>query len=363
MGPSFKTLRTAFFATAFATLPHVAFSQEACTTYTVKAGDTLATIAQAAYGSFDFQAIFNANRDALAANPNELPAGLQLILPCASGEEAGVAAGSVIASETEKQASKKKKDSLYEPPIKIVSANGWEPFTGQEETGGGMFNRILTTALQRGGNDRESTLEWVDDFSSHLDVLLPSGAFDVSSAWIMPDCRRVDEMDEGGVKLCTKFDRSLPIYEFATSFMALADNKYANVDNYAGLEGARICQPADTADESLELEGLVEPFVTMVRMASDKDCAQAIVNGEADVMSASVEAADPMFAELGVSDQISVNPSLVRFESVYFLVSKSNPRGRVYLAMINRGLTEMRKSGEWYDIVSTALAEHAGHSD
>ncbi len=34
---------------------------------------------------FDYQNIFNANRDALAANPSSLPAGLQLVLPCEDG--------------------------------------------------------------------------------------------------------------------------------------------------------------------------------------------------------------------------------------------------------------------------------------
>ncbi|MBL9047781.1 MAG: ABC transporter substrate-binding protein, partial [Tabrizicola sp.] len=49
---------------------------------------------------------------------------------------------------------------------------------------------------------------------------------------------------------------------------------------------------------------------------------------------------------------------LVQFPTFHFIVSKSNPRGRVYLAMINRGLTEMRETGEWYDIVSSSLAEY-----
>jgi len=47
--------------------------------HVVKDGDTLGSIAQAAYDTFDYQNIFNANRDALAANPNSLPAGLQLL--------------------------------------------------------------------------------------------------------------------------------------------------------------------------------------------------------------------------------------------------------------------------------------------
>ena len=55
---------------------------------------------------------------------------------------------------------------------------------------------------------------------------------------------------------------------------------------------------------------------------------------------------------------VSPNPALATFITYHFITSKSNPRGRVYIAMLNRGITEMRESGEWYDIVATGLAEY-----
>ena len=115
-----------FLAAAMIALPVVASAQEACTTYSVKDGDSLGSIAQAAYGTFDYQNIFNANRDALAANPNSLPAGLQLILPCQDGRLApDQELSSVIEAETEKQETAPKKSNVYEPPLKFVSSNGW----------------------------------------------------------------------------------------------------------------------------------------------------------------------------------------------------------------------------------------------
>jgi phage tail protein X len=94
-------LRSTALSTLIFVLPAIASAQEACTTYSVKDGDTLGTIAQAAYGSYDYQMIFNANRDALAANPNNLPAGLQLILPCEDGRlTADSEVGSVIEQQT-----------------------------------------------------------------------------------------------------------------------------------------------------------------------------------------------------------------------------------------------------------------------
>ncbi len=52
-----------------------------------------------------------------------------------------------------------------------------------------------------------------------------------------------------------------------------------------------------------------------------------------------------------------VNPALATFISYHFLTSKNNPRGPEYIAMLNAGITEMRESGEWYDILATGLAE------
>ncbi|MBL9052603.1 MAG: transporter substrate-binding domain-containing protein [Tabrizicola sp.] len=359
METSSKTLRSTLLAAAFLAVPFVASAQEACTTYTVQAGDSLGSIAEAAYGTFDYQMIFNANRDALAANPNTLPAGLQLILPCEDGRltpDSEISA--ITTAESEKAAAKKKKNTLYEPPLKFVTANAWPPFTDQSLTGGGIMNRLATAALQRAGNDRDMTIEWVDDWGSHLEVLLPTGAMDISSAWQMPpDCTNPN-LGEYSMYRCTNFDKSLPVYEMAFSYITMADSKYANVANFADLAGARICRPKDWEMEMLEMEGLVDPFITMVYRPTLEDCAQALVDGEADVYADGVETAAVLFENLGVTDKIAVNPYLVQFPTFHFIVSKSNPRGRVYLAMINRGLTEMRETGEWYDIVSSSLAEY-----
>ncbi|MGL4236368.1 LysM peptidoglycan-binding domain-containing protein, partial [Tabrizicola sp.] len=261
-------------------LPTMAAAQEACTTYVVKEGDTLSNIAQAAYGSYDYQMIFNANRDKLAASINSLPAGTELFLPCEDGRlTADAEFSEVIAQEEEKQASKPKANSVYEPPLKFVSGNGWKPFTDESLAGGGILVRIATTAMQRGGNDRESTMSWVDDWGSHADVLLPTGAFDLSIAWSMPDCKKIDLLGEDGVKRCTEFDATLPVYEVADTLWTLADSEYATVTTYESLAGTKICKPADWSTFPLEEVGLTEPMVTMVRLKTPLECAEALLAG------------------------------------------------------------------------------------
>jgi ABC-type amino acid transport substrate-binding protein/phage tail protein X len=340
-------------------LPAMASAQEACTTYTVLEGDTLGTIAQAAYGSYDYQMIFNANRDALAANPNALPAGLQLILPCEDGRlTPDSELSAIIEQETEKQEANRTQSNIYEPPLKFVSSNDWMPFTDESLTGGGIFVRMAATAMQRGGNDRGYEVAYVNDWMSHVDTLLPSGSFDLSIAWEAPDCTKLDLLGEFSVRMCTEFDYSLPIYETAYSFNALNDNKYANVRDFSEYAGARICRPEAWSISDLEVRGLVEPVVTYLRPVNPMDCAEAVSKGEADLYTIEAETATANFAELGISDKVTVNPALATFITYHFITAKTNPRGRVYIAMLNRGITEMRESGEWYDIVATGLAEY-----
>jgi ABC-type amino acid transport substrate-binding protein len=351
--------RTAAIAAVMLGLPAVASAQQACTTYTVQSGDTLGSIAQAAYGSYDYQMIFNTNRDALAANPNNLPAGLQLILPCEDGRlSAETELNAIIEQETARAESTRKKSNVYEPPLKFVTSNDWMPFTDESLTGGGIFVRMAATAMQRGGNDRGYTVAYVDHWMSHIDTLLPTGAFDVSIAWEAPDCTKLDLLGEFSVRMCTEFDFSLPIYETAYSFNTLNDSAYANARAFGDYAGARICRPEAWPISDLEVQGLVEPLVTYVHPKAPMDCADLLLKGEVDLYSIEAETAAANFKELGANEQVSANPALATFISYHFLTAKSNPRGRVYIAMLNRGITEMRESGEWYDILATGLAEY-----
>ncbi|MGC1486577.1 MAG: peptidoglycan-binding protein LysM, partial [Albidovulum sp.] len=58
---------------------------------------------------------------------------------------------------------------------------------------------------------------------------------------------------------------------------------------------------------------------------------------------------------LGLQSEVSENPNLSEVQALYVVVNKSHPRAGETLDIVNRGLRVMQESGEWYDIVSTAL--------
>jgi phage tail protein X len=339
-------------------LASAASAQEACTTYTVQDGDTLGEIAFNAYGSYNYQMIFNANRDAIANNTNNLPAGLQLILPCEDGRlTPDSELSAIIESETEKQEANRDDNRPYQPTIKLVTANDWKPFTDESLAGGGIYVRMATTALRRAGNDRDYKISFVDDWGSHIDSLIPTKAFDISIAWSRPDCTQIDKLGEFAVKMCTEFEFSVPIYEVAYSYHTLVDSPFAEARAFSDYAGARICRPEGWPISDIEVEGLAEPVVTFVRPKSPMECAEMLLAGEVDLYSLEVETTTANFEDLGATDKVYLNPALATFNTHHFVTSKDNARGREYIALLNNGMSEMRESGEWYDIVATGLAE------
>lgn len=345
------------FATFLAGL-HGAFAQEACTTYSVQDGDTLGSIANTAYGTYDYQQIFNANRDIIAASPNALPAGTQLVLPCLDGRlRPDEALNSITERETQKFEEARATSDEYAPPIRLVAGDGWFPFTDTRLKDGGVLTRLGLVAFTRGGNDRATKLDWVDDWASHLNVLLPTHSFDLSIGWDGIDCSKMDLLSEDMVRRCTEVELSDPVYEVVYGLYSLPENAFSEVRAFPDLVGARICRPDGWATADLEVEGLAPPAVTYVQPANADGCVEALLADAADVMSIEIESAVDSIERAEVVEQIVQNPYLIKIASLHFATHVTNKRGKEYLAMLNRGLAEMRASGEWYDIVASTLAE------
>jgi ABC-type amino acid transport substrate-binding protein len=351
-------------ATVTAVSAGAASAQEACTNYTVADGDTLATIAIAAYGSSNYQPIFNANRN-IVTDPTSLDVGMVLALPCEDGSlPSGVSAAELIAQQEERNANVST-SNVYAPPMRLVTGGGWAPFTAEELKGGGFIVRLATTALKRGGNNYDHNVSFVNDWGSHLDSLLPLGAFDVTMAWYLPDCS--DKSFEWGpetTKRCEGFIGSVPVYETVIGFYTLPDNKFANAQNFEDFYGSRLCRMNAWFVHDLEPHGLIDPNVTLVRPENPVECIEAVLNGTADVASFEVQSAAAAMETLGVSgDEIKENAFLTTVVSLHYLVHKTNPNGRKYIALLNKGLNEMRQSGEWYAIISDSLADQAKNAN
>jgi len=338
-----------------------ASAQEACSAYTVQDGDTLGTIAQAAYGSGDYQNIFNANRLTIGDDPASLAAGMVLNLPCADGSIAGGAtAEEIIAEQNERQASAPATNA-YEPPIKFLAGGNYAPFSDETLVGGGFLVRLAETAMHRAGNSRGYVTAFVNDWGSHLDVLLPTGAFDVGLGWYMPDCEKRSLLSDAMRYRCDEFDSTLPVYEPVVGYYTAKDSKFAGAASFEDYKGAKICRMDGYFTFDLEEEGLVPPAIELVRPTLPEECMEALMTGAADVAGMEVQSAADAIAKLGIGGDVVENPNLSKVLAMSFIAHKSNPFGKQYITLLNRGLTEMRNTGEWYAIISSTLKEHNEH--
>lgn len=332
--------------------PQQAAAQELCSSYTVVRGDTLSRIADTADVPGGFQFLFNANTDVLA-NPNLLEVGQVIRIPCADGSLPG-AASSVVRPSTPVAAAQPQQVSR---PVRIATATGYAPFTDEDLPGGGMITRMVERSMQLGNPDQEYELVFINDWGSHLETLLPSGAIDMVFPWFRPNCDLVENLSPASAYRCTEFNHSEPFYEILVDFYTLNDSAYATATSHSDLFGARICRPEAWFTFDLEAERLVEPNISYVTPVSQQDCVQLLVNGEVDVMTYDTLPAEEDIREAGFEDQITVLEPLRGTVTSHIFVSKNNPLANDALPILNAGLEELRLSGEWFSIVRESIQE------
>lgn len=355
-----------------------ALAQEACSTYTVTAGDNLRYIARDAYGDADlYRVIYEANVATIGEKADLIEVGTTLVIPCdpnnptaplaadpAAAEPAAEAAAEPAPAETPAPEvvtpAAATPDLAAAPaakPIAFVTGNGYAPFADETLPGGGMMTQLAEMAVFRADPNIPYTLTFINDWQAHIDALLPSGAYDLSFPWIRPNCETPEILSPGDQMRCADFVFSGPFYEIVDGFFALRDSGLGTVTSYAEYEGKRICRPEGYTTGVLEAAGLTASNVTLVRPTLASDCFKALAAGEVDLVAIDAEVGDAAAAKLGLSARVEQNPHLATLLSLHVIAHKSNQRAVDMIGQMDAGLIEMYESGEWYEIVSTALAQ------
>lgn len=340
-----------------------ALAQEACTTYKVQAGDNLRYIARAAYGDADlYRVIYDANIAVIGAKADLIEVGSELVLPCdttttAAAAETAVPVSATPEPATAETAAESTPAAPAVPMVGFVTGNGYAPFADETLPGGGMMTQLVEMAVFRADPGIPYNLTFINDWQAHLDALLPSGAYDLSFPWIRPDCEAPETLSPGDQVRCSDFVFSGPFYEIVDGFFALRDSGLAAATKYAEYEGKRICRPEGYTTGVLDAVGLTSATVTLTRPTEATDCFKALAAGEVDLVSIDAEVGDAALAQLGMSASVEQNPQLLTLLSLHVIAHKSNQRAVNMVGQLDAGLIEMYQSGEWYEIVSTALAQ------
>ncbi len=393
-------------------------AQEACSTYEIQRGDSLRELTIEVYSTEDFRIIFDANHDVIGNNPNIIRVGDVLTLPCledigrvaavpqteAEAMAAEMAAELVKAAEdraakaiakaearvaeAEAEAKKASEDAVVEaksaakdeieaaraeaaalirnaasgerPEIRdrqllLITGGNYAPFTDEALPHRGLYTNLVETAMLRAAPEQAYKIQFVNDWSSHLDLLMPTLAFDATFPWSRPNCEEAAALSENDRSRCETYNFSNPFYEVVDTFFAREGSGYEQTLTYADFAGTTICRPEGWSLSHMDAVGLYEPAVSLIRPVSPDDCFHALMDGTADVVAIEAHLAVEAIARLGYEHRIIENPNLAAIKPLNVMTHKDNPDGEAILETLNQGLAIMQQSGEWRDIVSTAL--------
>ncbi len=403
---------------ALAAAAGAASAQEACSDYEIRRGDSLRALAIDVYATEDFRIIYDANRDVIGSNPNIIRVGDVLKMPCledvgraaplpeteAERMAAEMAAELVKAAEeraakaiaeaearvaaAEASAQKASTDAVaaaraaaqkeieaarteaaalirnagdgQRPEIRdrqllLITGSNYAPFTDESLPNRGLYTHLVETAFLRAAPEQAYKIQFVNDWSSHLDLLMPTLAFDATFPWSRPNCEEAEALSESDRSRCETYNFSNPFYEVVDTFFAKDGSGYETSLSYADFAGTTICRPEGWSTSHMDAVGLYEPAITLLRPVDPDDCFRAVMDGSADIVAIEAHLAVEAINRLGYEHQIIENPNLAAIKSLNVMTHKDNPDGEAILETLNQGLAIMQQSGEWRDIVSEAL--------
>ncbi len=238
--------------------------------------------------------------------------------------------------------------------IRLLSGH-FAPYAAPDLPQQGMLSEVVVRALAIAAPGRPAEIAFVNDWQAHLDILLPQGAFDLGFPWFRPDCGSA-RLGAALRELCNRYLWSEPLHELVVGYFMRAGNPLVAAADPEALRGLTLCRPAAGGVFDLEQRGLGPDAVRLVRPQSAEDCFRALMAGEVDVVTFEVAALERAVAVSGLVGQVREAVDLADLLTLHALAPRANPLARPYITLLNRGLRDMRESGEWFTLVARHLA-------
>ncbi|MFK7861608.1 MAG: tail protein X [Granulosicoccus sp.] len=311
--------------------------------YMVQRGDSLTKIALRAYGRIEaYQAIFDYN-PGIVTNPNVLPAGVGVYIPCIDGELAN--------SPADKLPSLPQTTSGN---LKILTGSEYPPYVDKGLPNGGFSVELVERALLQNGGAADYRLDVINDWEAHLKPLLSDGAYQLAFPWFQPDCTARDSLGESSIWRCDNLRFSEPLHEVVVSFYSRPDiaNSIATAKD---MQGLRICRPRGYFTHDLEAMGLVPENYVRVAAANPTDCFEQLMQGEVDIVTVNADTTDKILTNLDIHDQASELLDFANIQTLHVVAMKTDPQARVNLLRLNQGLRALKRSGDYRQIANTHL--------
>lgn len=357
-------------------------------TYTIQRGDTLQKVTRMAYGEgLSFNFLYRANRDVVGPNPSAIEVGMVIQVPCRDGQTAGAAPAAPASTGSAQTASTGSGTVTGETPtpvsttataaqptatassggvtlidgvdrIRLVTATDFAPFTNQNQEQGGMITEIINVAADTVMDQSEFRIDFINDWSAHMQPLIADGAYDFSFPWFRPNCDLKDKLGPGASFRCERLEWSDPLFEQIIGYYMRADDANKPAE-HSGLFGRTVCRPLGLGTFMMDERDLVEPNIRLVRPNSPTDCFELLSIGEVDVVVIATMVADDAIANLVDASVVEEQPQLSTIATLHAVTSVDNPDKERQLAILNEGVANLRNNGKWFEIVQRHLVAHA----
>lgn len=332
--------------------------------YVVVEGDTLDKIAMAAYGKASkWKLIFYANQDVLQGKASLVTIGTKIRIPCIGGTQKPLP----MEATTVAVPSPQKSPIVTSPSlnqIHFLTASNFEPFTDRALPKGGLITDVIDTAMASLTNEVGPRLKyeinWVNDWSAHLQPLLSLRAFDVGFPWTRPPCEVLAALDQDSKILCRKYFYSDPLFEIM-DILWVSKGSPITFESDDEVVGKTYCRPSGHFLYHLDIDGrnwLKDNKITLLQPQAIDECYRLLVEREVDGVFLSELTGRAALIRLNLEDKIVGLSRPVHIGTLHAIVSKTHPHASIMLYYINATLKRIKESGDYDQIVEKHMSAY-----
>ena len=322
--------------------------------YTVVAGNSLSEIAKSAYGDANLWPYiygYGSNATIIGGDPGLISIGIELSLPPCPQTVEGMSTTPLTNDLRARTTA----------TIEVVTATDYPPFTDQNWENGGMLTDIVDAALDQADGTPDHSIDWINDWSAHIDPLLRRHKYDMGFPWFKPNCNAPEKLSEEDLKRC-EFYFSEPLFEMLIVLFKRNDDA-RSLDADQDLHGMRLCRPAGYFTFDLTERGLIPgDTIELEQPQSVGDCFHKLVDGEIDFVALNQFTGQSAIKQFGYGDVVTASEELADTLGLHLIIHRGHPRASTLLKQFDTGLAALRKNGRYDEIVGRHLAIFHGQN-
>ena len=322
--------------------------------YTVVAGDSLSRLARLAYSDTNLWPYiygYGSNAAVIGDDPSLIGIGITLNMPPCP--QTGMRASAEPMAND--------RGARSAETIEVVTASDYPPFTDQNWENGGMLTEIVDAALGVAEGSPDYSIDWINDWSAHIDPLLERHKYAMGFPWFEPNCDEPDSLGEEDRKRCS-FQFSESLFDMLIVLFKRSEDSRDLASDEA-LHGMRLCRPAGYFTFDLTDRGLVPgDTIELDRPQSVSECFNKLVDGEIDFVALNEFTGQSAIKELGYGDLVAASEQLTDTLGLRMIVHRDHPQASALLEQFNGGLRTLRESGRYDEIVGRHLAIFHGRN-